>query len=40
MKIDALIFDIGNVVIAFDWQEAESRFLARSSSGPTAMMAA
>jgi putative hydrolase of the HAD superfamily len=33
MKIDALIFDIGNVVIAFDWQEAESRFLARSRKG-------
>jgi len=33
MKIDALIFDMGNVVIAFDWQEAESRFLARSRKG-------
>ena len=33
MKIDALIFDIGSVVIPFDWQAAEGQFLARSSKG-------
>jgi glucose-1-phosphatase len=33
MKIDALIFDIGNVVIPFDWQAAEGQFLARSRKG-------
>jgi putative hydrolase of the HAD superfamily len=33
MKIEALIFDLGNVVIRFDWQTAEGRLRARSGSG-------
>lgn len=37
MKIDALIFDIGNVVISFDWQPAEGRIRALSRSGTNFM---
>jgi putative hydrolase of the HAD superfamily len=33
MKIEALIFDLGNVVIRFDWQTAEGRLRARSGNG-------
>jgi epoxide hydrolase-like predicted phosphatase len=37
MKIEALIFDIGNVVIPFDWVAAEGRLRIRSGSGKTSM---
>jgi HAD superfamily hydrolase (TIGR01509 family) len=37
MKIEALIFDIGNVVISFDWQSAAERLQIRSTNG-TALM--
>lgn len=33
MKIEALIFDIGNVVILFDWQAADGWLQARSRNG-------
>jgi glucose-1-phosphatase len=33
MKIEALIFDLGNVVIRFDWRTAEGRLRARSRNG-------
>jgi glucose-1-phosphatase len=33
VKIEALIFDLGNVVIRFDWQTAEGRLRARSGNG-------
>jgi len=35
MKIGALIFDIGNVVILFDWQAAEDQLRSRSGNGRT-----
>jgi epoxide hydrolase-like predicted phosphatase len=35
MKIGALIFDIGNVVIPFDWQAAEDQLRSRSGNGKT-----
>ena len=35
MKIGALIFDIGNVVILFDWQAAEDQLRSRSGNGKT-----
>ena len=35
MEIGALIFDIGNVVIPFDWQAAESQLRIRSENGKT-----
>jgi glucose-1-phosphatase len=35
MKIEALIFDIGNVVISFDWQPAAERLRIRSDNGKT-----
>jgi len=37
MKIEALIFDIGNVVIAFDWQTAEDRLRIRPGNGKASM---
>lgn len=37
MKIEALIFDIGNVVIPFDWQAAEGQLRIRSGKGKTSM---
>jgi glucose-1-phosphatase len=37
MKIEALIFDIGNVVIPFDWQAAEGQLRIRSGNGKTSM---
>ena len=37
MKIEALIFDIGNVVIPFDWLAAEGRLRTRSGNGKTSM---
>jgi glucose-1-phosphatase len=37
MKIEALIFDIGNVVIPFDWQAAEGQLPIRSDNGKTSM---
>ena len=33
MKIEALIFDLGNVVIPFDWETAELRLRIRSGNG-------
>ena len=33
MKIEALIFDIGNVVIPFDWQSAEGQLRIRCENG-------
>lgn len=38
-KVEALIFDIGNVVVLFDWQMAEGQFGIRSGSGETSMRA-
>jgi HAD superfamily hydrolase (TIGR01509 family) len=35
MKIGTLIFDIGNVVILFDWQAAEDQLRSRSGHGKT-----
>jgi epoxide hydrolase-like predicted phosphatase len=35
MKIGALIFDLGNVVILFDWQAAEDQLRSRSGNGKT-----
>jgi FMN phosphatase YigB (HAD superfamily) len=37
MKIGALIFDIGNVVIPFDWQAAEGQLRIRSGNLKTSM---
>jgi glucose-1-phosphatase len=37
MKIEALIFDIGNVVIPFDWQAAEAQLPIRPDNGKTSM---
>jgi glucose-1-phosphatase len=37
VKIEALIFDIGNVVILFDWQAAEGELRIRSGSGKTSV---
>jgi putative hydrolase of the HAD superfamily len=37
MKIEALIFDIGNVVVSFDWQMAGARLRLRSGSGKLSM---
>ncbi len=37
MKIGALIFDIGNVVIPFDWQAAEGQLRIRSGNVKTSM---
>jgi glucose-1-phosphatase len=33
VKIEALIFDLGNVVISLDWETAEGRLRARSGNG-------
>jgi epoxide hydrolase-like predicted phosphatase len=39
MKIEALIFDLGNVVICFDWQTAAGRLGIRSDYGEPMMRA-
>ncbi len=37
MKIESLIFDLGNVVVSFDWQMAAARLKIRSGNGEPSM---